>query len=204
MIIKRGDKRAILELSSSSVKLLIGPSGTPRGMNSFSSISEKTSTTEGLQGGRMNIDWYKSHVLPEIIKFRDYCDRSGVSQIECIATAVYRKSENRDDIFNLIKDTVDINPILASGEFEASLAPLGFVSTSKIDGWKLFIDQGRGSTELTLMNPMNTVVTSYSIPYGNADLRAAGDIKKFVSNILSNDNKVKQVLSMAEKKIQKT
>lgn len=198
MIIKRGNRRAILELSSSSVKLLIGPSGKARGINSFTSMSEKTSTTEGLLGDRMNLGWYEKHVLPEIIKFKNYCDESGVSDIKCICTAVYRKSSNRNDIFNLIQEKAEVNPILLSGEEEAELAPMGFEKTSNIGGWKLFIDQGRGSTELTLKDPRGKEVDSFSIPYGNNDIRTAINKEKFIEKVV-NLPEVKRILQRASK-----
>jgi len=44
--IKRG-KKAVIELSSSSVKLLIGPIGSTS-LNSFKTLSERTKTTDGL------------------------------------------------------------------------------------------------------------------------------------------------------------
>lgn len=165
-------KKAIIELSSSSVKLLIGTNGSTN-LRAFKALSEKTTTTNGLKGGKMNIKWYSSKVLPVISKYVGICNSEGVDNITCIATAVYRDSKNCSEIFNLIKEKTGIEPILLSGNEEAELSSRAYMKLNRGNqDWTLFIDQGRGSTEFVLTNPKGRVNLVYSFPHGNADIRS--------------------------------
>ena len=189
------NKKAIIELSSSSVKLLIGQEGSIN-LNQFKSFSERTTTTKGLKGNLMDIQWYKSNILPVIIKYKDICDSNGVSNIICIATAVYRNSNNYSDIFKLIYEETGIKPILLSGEQEAALSPKAYMKLNRRNkDWILFIDQGRGSTELTLTNPVGSILTSYSFSHGNADIRSFGTDR--IITCLENDRIVQKIIKQS-------
>ena len=164
-------KKAIIELSSSSVKLLIGTEGNTN-LRAFKTFSKRTVTTDGLRGGKMDIKWYSSKILPVIDEYVGICNSEGVDNIICIATAVYRDSKNCSEIFNLIKERTGIEPILLSGNEEAELSSKAYMKLNKGNqDWILFIDQGRGSTEFVLTNPRGRVNLVYSFPHGNADIR---------------------------------
>lgn len=194
--IKRG-KKAVIELSSSSVKLLIGPIGSTS-LNSFKTLSERTKTTDGLQGNKMNLSWYQKNVLPTIIEYKNICDKEGVNNIVSTATAVYRKSANCSEVFDLVEEAIGVRPILLSGQQEAELAPLSYLTLNKnYRGWILFIDQGRGSTELSLVSPQRIITKNYSIPHGNNDIREMG-VKNIV-NDLERNKEVQNILSKAIK-----
>lgn len=188
-------KKAIIELSSSSVKLLIGQEGSTN-INQFKSFSERTTTTKGLRAGQMDIRWYKSNVLPVIVKYKNICDSIGVDNIICIATAVYRNSRNYSDIFKLIQEETGIKPVLISGEQEASLSSVAYMKLNKRNkNWILFIDQGRGSTEMTLTSPVGSILVSYSFPHGNADIRALGSER--IISYLDDDRNVQKIIKQA-------
>ena len=191
-------KKAIIELSSSSVKLLIGQEGSTN-INQFKSFSERTTTTKGLRAGRMDIRWYKSNILPVIVRYKNICDSSGVDNIICIATAVYRNSSNYSDIFKIIQEETNIKPILISGEQEAALSPSAYMKLNKRNkDWILFIDQGRGSTEITLTNPVGSTLMSYSFPHGNADIRSLSSEK--IISYLEKDRDVQKIIKQAVNK----
>lgn len=191
-------KKAILELSSSSVKLLIGNEGNTN-LRMFKTFSERTVTTNGLRGGRMNLKWYKSKVLPTIIKYVRICETEGVDNITCIATAVYRNSVNYSEIFDLIREETGVEPILLSGDEEAELSSKAYAKLSKgSQGYVLFIDQGRGSTEFVLTNPRGRVNMVYSFPHGNADIRSLREsgIISFMENNKAIQGVIERVISM--------
>ncbi|MDZ4171202.1 MAG: phosphatase, partial [Methanobacteriaceae archaeon] len=81
------------------------------------------------------------------------------------STAVLRNIENSDDVIEIIKDKVDIEIDLLSGEEEGELSFFGSFSTIKKDNG-ILIDLGGGSVEIVLFK--NKIIKEkYSIPVGS-------------------------------------
>ena len=81
------------------------------------------------------------------------------------STAVLRNIENSDDVIQIIKDKVDIEIDLLSGEEEGELSFFGSVSTIKKDNG-ILIDLGGGSVEIVIFNNKK-IMEKYSIPIGS-------------------------------------
>lgn len=175
----------VLELSTKAVKLLY--SNDVRGLiedgfsfQRFQRFSDKTDTGFGLdEKNVMDMHFFKRRVLPSVSKFVDMARRNGVHVLYCVATAAYRTAKNREEIVQMIKDECGINVRIISKEEESKATVTAFFHSrpsylaSKLMGSKriLMIDQGGGSTEITLFDNNAELVGNYSINLGTTVLR---------------------------------
>lgn len=170
---------AVIELSSSSVKLVIGRPGNLDAAKKFVMPFEVVK-----RGGRLEFTEELENIL------RDYMDKieSGSSVLKKIyCTQVYREIFNFQEISDEVEDITAQRPTLLSGQEEAELCVLGYfkLTRSSKDKAALFVDQGRGSTEFTLYDNSGTVKMffSESVPIGNEILRQKG----FDTGLFRND-----------------
>ena len=153
---------AVIELSSTAVKLLIGKDSysilrQPFSFKLFARQSYLTYTHRLLDDNlELNADGFASVVLPEIQKSLALISRFSVDVVEVIATAAYRKAANRAQILQLIKHHTGLDTCVLTQEEEA-LATFDAFCLSTAYGkqlsahpYSLVIDQGGGSTELAL------------------------------------------------------
>jgi exopolyphosphatase/pppGpp-phosphohydrolase len=93
-----------------------------------------------------------------------------------VATAAYRTANNRNEIIELIKNECGINVKILSKKEEAIATLTGFIfckdESVKIDPTLnyLMIDQGGGSTELSLFRS-NEIIDTYSLNLGTSILK---------------------------------
>lgn len=175
----------VLELSTKAVKLLYSDdvSGLIQegfSFHRFKRFSDKTDTGFGLdEKNVMDMHFFKRRVLPSISKFVSMARRNGVQVLYCVATAAYRTAKNRDEIVQLIKEECGINVRIISKEEESKATVTAFfhsrpnylasklISSNRI----LMIDQGGGSTEITLFDNNANLIGNYSINLGTTVLR---------------------------------
>lgn len=147
MIVYR--KRGVLEISSSGVKLLLGPSNTDTSFKpeNFKFWKAKVKTKEGISGGLMRKDWFIQNILPVIEHF---IELSGGVPLIGVATAWARESSNIREILDLIPIPVRV----LSKREEAKMALIGYMRSTKRDLREyqniVSIDQGGLSTEVAI------------------------------------------------------
>lgn len=182
--VERGDaKIAVLELSTKAVKCLIGNSpetirnATQFSFDNFIRMSEKTETGRGLdRQNTMDMGYFKGNVMPSIRKMKRLMIDNGVDLVYAVATAAYRTAKNRDEIIQTIKDKTGINVCILSKEEESVSTLYAYaLSTSRKEELSasphvVMIDQGGGSTEVSLFENTN-LIDSYSINLGTTALR---------------------------------
>ena len=117
-------------------------------------------------------------VLKKIKKDFDYLN---IESYRFFSTASLRNIENSADVIQIIKDKVNIDIDLLSGEEEEELSFCGSISTIKKDNG-ILIDLGGGSVEIVLFKDKK-IDEEYSIPIGS--LKMYND---YVSGMIPNEN----------------
>ena len=199
-------KIAVIELSTKAVKLLIGKDPniiktTPFDFKLFYREGIKTNTGRGLDSKNvMDMHYFRTNVLPSIQKCRRVAIQEGVDCIYTVATAAYRTAANRDEIISCIREEAHINVCILKKQEEATATITAFqFSTSKKaellnSPYVMMIDQGGGSTEVSLFNHTK-YVDSYSINLGTEVLRT------LLFKESTEQTTLRQALSMADKLI---
>ncbi len=179
-------KIAVLELSTKAVKLLIGenPSLIKENIQKrfdfkcFFREASKTDTGRGLDiNNRMDMDYFRNRVLPTIISYRRLAIEHGVDRLYTVATAAYRTAANRDEILACIRTEANVNVRILKKEEEAAATIYAFLFSTKnkeelsISKYQMIIDQGGGSTEVSLFKDRSECIKSYSMNLGTEVLR---------------------------------
>jgi len=162
------DKFAVLELSTKAVKLLIGPDKrkfeeTGFNFKDFYRTTEFTGTGKYLdKHNNLNREKYINYVLPYIKKMLDIIKNKGINIVYTVATAAYRTAVNRNEILNLIFERtggLNIRILPKQDEARATLIAFRFTkpSTIKFNENTILIDQGGGSTEISLFKDADLI-----------------------------------------------
>jgi len=97
-------------------------------------------------------------------KMKNDLDYLKIDNYKFFSTASLRNIENSNDVIQIIKNRVNIEIDLLSGEEEAELSFFGSIPTIKEDNG-ILIDLGGGSVEIVLFKDRK-IVEKYSIPIG--------------------------------------
>ena len=117
-------------------------------------------------------------VLKNIKKDFDYLN---IESYRFFSTASLRNIENNAEVIQIIKDKVNIDIDLLSGEEEGELSFCGSISTIKKDNG-ILIDLGGGSVEIVIFKNKK-IEKEYSIPVGSLKM-----YKDYVSDMIPNEN----------------
>lgn len=164
------DKIAVIELSTKAVKWLIPQvdnetiQNSPFDFKFFFRESQKTETGNGLNNSSvLDERYFISRVLPYIKKAYDAILAHDVDVVYCIATAVYRSASNINSILQIIREKTGLEVKVLTKEEEAEYTFWAyFYSTRNKElllqkPYALLIDQGGGSTEITLFHKQELV-----------------------------------------------
>jgi serine/threonine protein kinase len=181
------EKIAVLELSTKAVKLLIGNDqneilnnlhNSRFDFRAFLREASKTDTGRGLdRNNMMDMDYFRNRVLPSIITYRRMAVEHGVDRLYTVATAAYRTANNRDEILACIRNEANVNVRILKKEEEALATIFAFFFSTKNkeelrnSEYQMIIDQGGGSTEVSLFKGSDTCLKSYSMNLGTEVLR---------------------------------
>lgn len=179
------EKYAVIELSTKAVKLLFANNNTKLKNEGFSfdlfyRDGRKTETGKGLNDkNTMDMVFFNSRVIPVIQQMVRKAEDSDIEVIYSIATAAYRTASNRNEIIETIKNKCGLNVKILSKE-EESIATITaflfskpshllekFSSANNI----LMIDQGGGSTEITLYDKNANLKGNYSLNLGTTVMK---------------------------------
>ena len=174
---------AVLELSTKAVKLLRSRideadlRNAQFSINNFERKAQKTETGKGLDDqNNMDMDYFRGRVLPVIQNMKRDMRMNDIDVVYTVATAAYRTAKNRDEIIECIRKEAGINVRILSKQEEsvATMFAYGITSRYKVEiqqcPHSIMIDQGGGSTEISVFN-QGELVGSYSINLGTTALR---------------------------------
>lgn len=180
---KTNPKIAVLELSTKAVKLLIGKnqdaikSSSVFSFDNYLRNADKTETGKGLNSqNEMDMRYFQRKVMPAIQKMIGIMKQEKVDVVYSVATAAYRTAKNRDDIISYIKERSGINVRILSKKEESMATLVAYSLSSRYKAELnssphiIMIDQGGGSTEVSVFENMN-LAGSYSINLGTTALR---------------------------------
>lgn len=178
---------AVIELSTRAVKMLIGDLDQIRtkGFNfkSFKRQAKLTNTGKGLDAeNNMDLVYFRKTVIPVIENFLSILKAYGVDIVYTVATAAIRSAKNNKSILKIIKEECGLNVKILTKEEEAKATLDAFMFSSKSyikDSEQRFIliDQGGGSTEITLFQK-GRILETHSLDLGTVVL----ENKLFVYN----------------------
>ena len=175
----KNNKIAVLEFSTKAVKFLVGPEKSvfeEKGFNfkDFYRHSDFTNTGKCLDNDNLlQIGCFKRNVLNRVRKILQDAKSKNIRTIYSIATAAFRTAENRNEILALIFKATGLNVRILSKEDEAFATLIAFSFTKpqkiRLTEYNIIIDQGGGSTELTLFKEQD-LLFSYSFSLGTTML----------------------------------
>lgn len=155
---------AIMDIGSNTVRLSVYKEKNGEAINLFSE-KEQVSLKSYVKNGRLTKKGVK-RLYSTLAKFKAVCDNFGdIDEVHPFATATVRDVANRSEILKLMKDELDLDIEILSGEEEAELAFVGAaVSTDVKEG--VLCDIGGGSTEVVLID-QGKVIKSSSLSIGS-------------------------------------
>ena len=120
------------------------------------------------------IPWetFEKNILPKIKKGIRFLNDNGATIVHCIATAALRGAKNREEILDKLQTTLGLQVEIIDREMEAGTTYSGYQWHPKFTPVSntLLLDQGGGSTELTLFHPSsNDDLPSTNIPVGTTN-----------------------------------
>ena len=119
-------------------------------------------------------------------KMKNDLDYLKIDSYSFFSTASLRNIENSDEVIQIIKDQVNIEIDLLSGEEEGELSFFGSIPTIKRDDG-ILIDLGGGSVEIVLFKDRK-IDEKYSIPIGFLKM-----FNDYVSDIIPNKKECKLI-----------
>ncbi len=105
-------------------------------------------------------------LLNTLNEFKTYSRKLNVDRSYYVATASLRNINNKKEVLSIVKDKLNIDITVYSGEEEAkhSFQSLKWVDLSSDDG--ILVDIGGGSSEITIFKDKTSILEQKSIPIG--------------------------------------
>ncbi len=210
-------KFAVLELSTKAVKLLIGQDvdaireniaslgtntpGVKFNFGNFFRTTDKVDAGKGLDAQNvMDMKYFSGRVLRSILHKKMLMVENGVDVVYTVATAAYRTAANREEILDFIRERARINVRILSKneEAEATLFAYAFTSayrTQLLQSLVIMIDQGGGSTEVSVFRNNRLVGNPYSVNLGTTALH------NYLFKESNSDTLLAQALKNSDRKI---
>ena len=181
-------KYAVIELSTKAVKLLFAKNTQLQdqlkedgfSFHLFYREGRKTETGKGLNDkNEMDMVFFNKRVIPVIQQMIRKAKQNDIEIIYSVATAAYRTALNRSEIIKTIKGKCGLNVKILSKEEESRATITAFVFSkpkhlseqfSKANNI-LMIDQGGGSTEITLHDEKTNPKGKYSLNLGTTVMK---------------------------------
>lgn len=174
----------VVDIGSNTVKLNVYNS-LDNGISIEFSEKENLGLLFYINNGKL-IDEGIEELVTVLKKMKNDLDYLKIDSYSFFSTAALRNIENSDEVIQIIKDQVNIEIDLLSGEEEAELSFFGSIPTIKRDDG-IFIDLGGGSVEIVLFNDRK-IDEKYSIPIGFLKM-----FNDYVSDIIPNKEECKQI-----------
>ena len=181
-----------IDVGSSTIRLLAAEAGKGRIKRQILNLREMTRLGAGLKdGGRLSAS-SRQHTLKVLKEFSERLIEAGVDHVSAVATEALRKASDSADFVAEVKRETGLDIEILSWEEEARRTLLGIragMEGHDIEGWKLLIDIGGGSTELITTMDWNSR-TIGSLPLGAVSL-----YERFILNDPPSDIEMSELLS---------
>ena len=181
-------KVAAIDCGSNSTRLLIADVSSGELVQIFKT-HKVTKTSEGLEDSNEISNDAKNRLIKALREYQKKIITENVDQIFITGTAVFRDAENSEKIIEEIKNKLDLEIQVISGEEEGFLTSIGVLSTNTIEENFFIVDIGGRSTELIYDYEKRTNVHSLDIgvvsltervsninPYSSSDKEEADDL----------------------------
>ena len=149
-------KLGVLELSTRACKALVVDVRNLQYGFRWSAAQNKSHITElgHLLNQDNEIPWveFERLVLPKIEEAISFIKDEGTDVFHCVATAALRKAQNKDEIIQKLKDTLQLNVQILDSDQEADATFTGYrwSPPHELTDNTVLIDQGGGSTEINI------------------------------------------------------
>lgn len=185
-------KISLIDIGSNTIRLVIFEYTEAHGLREERNIKTPARLAQYIDDQGVMTEEGIDALLKILHSFKQISDKYDIEEIYPVATAAIRQSENRNDIIQRVKDELDLDVKIISGDQEATFGYEAAVHTiSYYDA--VTIDIGGGSTELTFYEDKNLIYKK-SLPFGvvtlksmffndkeHNDKKAIKEVKKFVA-----------------------
>lgn len=190
-------KVAAIDIGSNSIKLIlvnINPTGSfivLKGLKETVRLGKDMSSTGALHPEKIEM------AVAALFRFKNFCTSEHADEIIVVATEAVRRASNRHVFLNRVKDVLDMNIRILSGEEEAYYDYLSVVNSTDFSNG-LIMDIGGRSTELIWVKDKK-LNTSISIPLGAISLTENFNLSENINS--ENEEELRSFLEQTYKKI---
>ena len=135
---------AAIDIGSNSVRLLIRTSSG----DVLARDATVTGLARGVDAGGLLSPRAVDETRSVLAGYRAVLDRLGVERVRSVATSACRDAVNGPETMALFAEVLGVRPEIITGDREASLAFAGATSGVRVDGRRVVVDVGGGSTEI--------------------------------------------------------
>ena len=144
------DKVASIDIGTNTILLLVAQIEG----KAFRPLFDKETVVrlgEGLQKSGLLSQEAMKRGLQTLTRYMEHCRTMGVQKVFAAGTSALREAKNSNDFLKMVKENLDLNIEVISGEEEAHLSFLAVAKDLKeTEKQILVVDVGGGSTELIL------------------------------------------------------
>ena len=144
------EKVASIDIGTNTILLLIARIEG----ETFRPLSDRETVVrlgEGLRKSGLLSQEAMKRGVQTLAHYMEHCRAMGVQKVFAVGTSALREAKNSNDFLKMVKDKLDLNIEVISGEEEASLSFLAVTRDLKeTEKQILVVDVGGGSTELIL------------------------------------------------------
>lgn len=159
----------LIDIGSNTVRLVLFTYTNETGLKELQNIKTPARLARFLDEDNVMSEEGIQSLMLTLTSYKDIAEKYGVDELYPVATAAIRQSVNVDEIIKRIKDEINLDVRVITGDEEAYFGYHAAVHTlSNRDG--VTIDIGGGSTELTFFEE-NELVFSVSLPFGVVTLK---------------------------------
>ena len=140
-------KVAAIDCGSNSTRLLVADVSSGELVPIFKT-HKVTKTSEGLEDLNEISKDAKNRLIKALREYQKKINLENVDQIIITGTAVFRDAQNSDEVIEEIRNKLDLDIQVISGEEEGLLTSIGVLSSNTIEENFFIVDIGGRSTEL--------------------------------------------------------
>ena len=132
---------AAIDCGSNSTRLLISEVKNGE-LKKLYKTHNVTKTSEGLEESRNISEDSKKRLFKTLRTYLKEIEKYETNQILCIGTAVFRDAENAEEIIEQVKQKLNLEIRVITGEEEGQLTSVGVLSDQGLDDNLLIVDIG--------------------------------------------------------------
>ncbi|WP_032121462.1 exopolyphosphatase [Clostridium amazonitimonense] len=191
------EKLGIIDIGSNSVRLVLSQINESGSFHIIDEIKETIRLGEDVEiSGKLSED--KIHkTIKTLDSFKNICEALKVEKIIIVATEAVRTANNKESFLNEVKEKVNVDIRVLSGEEEADYDCMAVINSIYTKN-SLMMDIGGSSIELAWIKD-NIVKERLSLPFGAVNLTRRFGVEDVVTP--QNDDDLKRFLKNEFEKI---